>query len=326
MNANRLFVCPDLHEARNLEEVETAIRREEPTRTIFLGDYFDQFDDTPGDAALTAIWLKESLGQPNRVHLWGNHDLAYGFPDIKEAYCSGFTAKKSRAINAILGRGDWEKLKLSHWEGDFLFTHAGWSDDFPGDPSRSKVPDREALLRSEEMEAWQCLKRGSPHWIWGVGYIRGGTQAYGGLLWCDLREFTPIPGLSQIFGHTSGNLGTMKGGRDSFNLCLDTCSREQGAQHYLLIEDGCVQLKRLDGLLIKTEGCVGKTKSKPAENSETSIVSAPISAATPHDYLLARVKKRLGAAPYEGLRVELIVDIVRLLQLPIADVITALKK
>ena len=251
MSPDRLFVCPDLHEARNLGDVEAAIRRERPARAVFLGDYFDQFDDTPDDAALTAIWLKSSLAQPNRVHLWGNHDLAYGCSEIQEAWCPGFTWEKCNAINAILSRDDWGKLKLAHWEDGFLFSHAGWSNEFSGGPSRAEVSDRRAHLTAEEVEAWRCLKIGQRHWIWGVGYGRGGTQRCGGLLWCDVREFTPIPGLSQVFGHTPGNLGTVKSGRDSFNLCLDTCNRAQGAQHYLMIEGGGVQVKRLDGEVVR---------------------------------------------------------------------------
>ena len=83
MNPGKIFVCPDLHEAPNLDEVEAAIWREAPSRTVFLGDYFDQFYDTPDDAARTARWHKGSLAEPNRVHLWGNHDLAYGFPNMR---------------------------------------------------------------------------------------------------------------------------------------------------------------------------------------------------------------------------------------------------
>ena len=67
----KLLIIPDLHEARNLDAVENALRREQPTRTIFLGDYFDQFGDTPDDASRTARWLKASLAETNRVHPLG---------------------------------------------------------------------------------------------------------------------------------------------------------------------------------------------------------------------------------------------------------------
>ena len=248
---NKLFVCPDLHEAPNLDEVEAAIQREAPTRTIFLGDYFDQFDDTPEDAGRTAVWLKSSLAQPNRIHLWGNHDLAYGFSEIQEAWCSGFTWEKCNAINAVLSPDDWTELQLSHWEDGFLFSHAGWTNQFSGGSSLAQVSDRRTHLTAEEVGAWRCLKIGKRHWIWGAGYLRGGTQPCGGLLWCDVREFTPIPGLNQIFGHTSGNLGTVKRGRASFNLCLDTCSRKMGAQHYVIVDGRGVQVKRLDGEVVR---------------------------------------------------------------------------
>ena len=107
-------------------------------------------------------------------------------------------------------------------------------------------------LVPEAMEAWRCLTAGKPHWIWGVGRARGGSHPCGGLLWCDVHEFVPIPGINQIFGHTPGNLGTVKEGRDSLNICLDTCRRETGAQHYLLIEGPRVQVKRLDGGVVRS--------------------------------------------------------------------------
>jgi hypothetical protein len=81
-------------------------------------------------------------------------------------------------------------------------------------------------------------------------------QAVGGLVWCDFREFTPIPGLNQIFGHTPGNLGTTKRGQASINICLDTCGRVAGVRHYLVIDghtgDRQIEIKNIDGTLART--------------------------------------------------------------------------
>ena len=180
------------------------------------------------------------MPKPIACILWGNHDLAYGFPLIREAYCSGFTYEKSQAINSVLNPDDWKKLHLTHWEDDFLFSHAGWSKELcrcPWATEAEPVSEVRAHLAREEAEAWQHLTFELPHWVFNVGRLRGGlSQSVGGLLWCDVREFTPIPGLNQIFGHTPGNLGTVKRGPASINLCLDTGDAVNGARHYLIIE------------------------------------------------------------------------------------------
>ena len=71
---------------------------------IFLGDYFDQFHDSPQDAMETAKWLKQSLQQPNRIHLMGNHDFHYMLPVGSGTFCSGYTKDKHEAIDQILTR------------------------------------------------------------------------------------------------------------------------------------------------------------------------------------------------------------------------------
>lgn len=81
----KILAIGDIHQAPNLEQIEATIARENPDRVIFVGDYFDQWHDHPDHAAKTARWLKQSLADPKRVHLLGNHDLHYLWP---EAACS----------------------------------------------------------------------------------------------------------------------------------------------------------------------------------------------------------------------------------------------
>lgn len=58
----KLLAVGDIHHRPNLEQIDAASDREKPDLTILLGDYFDH-------ARHTALWLKQSLGKPNRVHL-----------------------------------------------------------------------------------------------------------------------------------------------------------------------------------------------------------------------------------------------------------------
>jgi hypothetical protein len=54
---------------------------------------------------------------------------------------------------------------------------------------------------------------------WGRG--RGGPARIGGLVWLDWNtEFTPIEGLNQIVGHSSGSEVRVKRGVNSINYCI----------------------------------------------------------------------------------------------------------
>jgi hypothetical protein len=242
--AKKIIVIPDLHQAPNLNQVEQAIARERPDLTVFLGDYFDQFDDTPRDAGRTAEWLWHSLRQPKRIHLWGNHDLPYGYPENPVVRCPGFTIEKFEAIQSHLGEPDWQKLRLCHWEGHRLFSHAGWSKHW-FNPSPAS-PDPRTNLAAHERAAWEALRVRHDHWIFDVGFRRGGRVVAGGLVWCDLREFEPIPCIDQFFGHTPGMLGRYVPGDRSTNWCLDTTDRA-GLHHYLVIEGDRIGVCRVDG-------------------------------------------------------------------------------
>lgn len=238
---SKTLIIPDIHQARNLDAVEEAVARERPTTTVFLGDYFDQWDDTAEDAGRTAEWLKSSLDTPNRIHLFGNHDLPYAFPGMY--YCPGFTEEKLNAISDHIAPDDWGKLVLTHWEGNFLMSHAGWSNFYaPTDGT----PLRQFLLQ-EVARAWDCFKAEKHHWIWAVGRMRSGDDPLGGLVWCDVREFRVIAGINQIFGHTPTSGGVFKWGENSRNWCIDTVTRSFGVRHYAVIEGDRVSVRRIDG-------------------------------------------------------------------------------
>ena len=152
-----------------------ASSRERPDATIFLGDYFDQFHDAPQENRGTAQWLKQSLAQPNRIHLWGNHDTHYAFPG-EHTICGGYTHPKDKAINEIITTEEWRRLRLYHLAEGFLFTHAGLHRHFV--PANRPLAD---FLAQTEREALSCLARKVFHWSYTAGYIRGGWQIRRGL-------------------------------------------------------------------------------------------------------------------------------------------------
>jgi hypothetical protein len=199
----------------------------------------------PADAARMGAWLQVRLDDPRYTFLLGNHDLPYLFPG--QITCPGYTLEKAMALRGALDLEAFGKrAKLAHWFDDrLLLTHAGLS--------RNWVPERlgrEVLPRWLDRQiaaAWEDLATsdGWPrHWIWRAGFARGGDQSIGGILWCDFDdEFAPIPGLSQVIGHTPGRSIRRREEADgSFNVCIDTCDAHGGGpSEALVVENGSLR-------------------------------------------------------------------------------------
>ena len=82
-----VLIIPDIH--LKWERVNRVINHVGADEIIFLGDYFDDFNDTPEQVDEMVSWLEHSAKQPNRIHLFGNHDMHYAFSDAG-FQCSGF--------------------------------------------------------------------------------------------------------------------------------------------------------------------------------------------------------------------------------------------
>lgn len=222
----RVLVIGDLHAPKSLMSVEAAIADATPDRVILLGDYLDHFNDEPGDAERIGRWLQARMEDPMFTFLLGNHDLPYLFPG--RIYCPGYEIDKAVVFRRVLDTEAFLKVaKLAHWiDGTTLVTHAGLSlQMLPPDLETDALP---VWLDREIQTAWEDLRDsdGSPrHWIWRAGYSRLGNQPVGGILWCDFEdEFEPVPGLSQVFGHTPGCEVRVRSEPDgTVNICADTC-------------------------------------------------------------------------------------------------------
>jgi len=112
-----ILVIPDIHNRVEIAEKILRAHEQDVDYAVLLGDYFDDFFDTVGDAADTAAWLKDSLQNPKRAHLIGNHDINYMKPDNGQR-CAGFTEGKKNIINSILTPEDWAMLKWFYHEPD----------------------------------------------------------------------------------------------------------------------------------------------------------------------------------------------------------------
>jgi metallophosphoesterase superfamily enzyme len=125
-----ILVIPDIH--THHEKAERICQKYKDHKIVFIGDYFDQFNDSVEDNMFTAEWLKESLGKQNRIHLRGNHDEHYD-PRVS-SICSGYSNQKKAGINKVLSIEDWDKLKYFHFENKWLFSHAGVNQYWFGNP------------------------------------------------------------------------------------------------------------------------------------------------------------------------------------------------
>ncbi len=242
----KTLVIPDIH--HKVKVVDTILYKEAPDRVIFLGDWFDDFNDDDMLSRTTTAWLTCRMDRhPEDIFIWGNHDTHYGFPS-RETMCSGFSEVKMYAIREVMTSRHWDKFKFIHWEGDWLFSHAGLTaphiDGAPKD-------DLRGWLEWQENQAQIQLRSSRPHWFFQAGVSRGGRAPFGGVNWCDVNEFLPIDGVNQVFGHTPqprpwkyDTKRRKKTTVNSDNYCIDT-----HLWHYGVLVDGNFSISERPGFV-----------------------------------------------------------------------------
>ncbi len=239
INARKMkLIIPDIHNQTARAELIIS-SHQEAEEIIFLGDYFDSFDDTPADASRTARWLRKSLDDPRRRHLFGNHDLPYAFPWHSSLGCPGYTAQKAKVVRNLLDAEHWDQVLpfylIAGGERPLLFTHAGLTLpnlygfkapelSWPGGrfDHLSALPSGEHLATLKgEAQKWSAACRTGDYHHFMYGGSRHGKPGQGGPQWIDARDFTPIPGIDQTVGHTIRKEPTEIVAAESRNLFLD---------------------------------------------------------------------------------------------------------
>ncbi len=247
------LVIPDVHNKTGWAEA-VAARYPDYTK-VFLGDYFDSFNDTPAAAKATAEWLRWSLYQPDRIHLMGNHDLPYRRA-VSFNMCPGWTREKHRAVECVMNRGDWGRVGLIHLVNRpgrlLILSHAGLTlaniygvsdpKDVAAGGRLSYLGDRTPNEHLQEIvaQSGKCLHAlfvgGDHHWL-NQGERMGKKEA-AGPFWVDRHYFKPIVGIDQIMGHTHVDEPTRR--------CIPNAAKELtscwfidgGGRFAALIEDG----------------------------------------------------------------------------------------
>lgn len=197
-----LLIIPDIH--TKFEKAQRIIKKYENShKFIFMGDYFDQFGDTPELNAATAKWLKDLMrDKPEWVFLKGNHDEIYD--PRTSCMCSGFSTAKKTAINEVLTTEDWDKLKYFHVENKWWYSHAGITKHWFAHPMKEGIKVENVQTIIDHAVTEQRIGKGD-NAIWASSYARGGSHLVGGILWQDWRDLELIPNLKQVVGHTPLN-------------------------------------------------------------------------------------------------------------------------
>lgn len=229
----KLVIIPDLHNKYDL--AEKIILMENPDMVVFLGDYFDDFNDTVEDADNTSKWLLGSLQHLDRVHLIGNHDLSY-MTDNPKLKCTGYRQSKHETIqNSGI---PWGRTKLFCWVDDWLCTHAGLTNEFYMQQKTKNADSVQKVLDLSRHDLESIDDQDYFHAFFQAGFSRGGSSPVGGILWCHYDEFVDIPGVRQIFGHTRDKV--VRHGKTSISehYCIDT-----QLNHYAVYRDRTMKIK-----------------------------------------------------------------------------------
>lgn len=242
----KTIVIGDRHnKTRGVNEfIETQAPYEE---VVFVGDYFDDFHDNAQIASGTAHWLKESLKDERRIHLVGNHDMPYLLPiENLSQECPGFTHQKDSAINSVLTRKDWNKIRPAYYTQGWMISHAGFSYNLVTHPVLG-IPKPEELIKKVE-EGFEEVKKGNYHPYFAAGW-RMGEPFTGGITWCDWNnEYIPIVGMPQIVGHTPSSFITAKRvTKDQTDYNVDACGSA-----IIVITDGIAEIVRTKA--VRTKG------------------------------------------------------------------------
>lgn len=211
-NQRKALIIPDLH--LRWFQAQKILDNVPHDEVIFLGDFFDDFNDDPQSIGEMADWLQAAVRHKNFHFIYGNHDVHYANA-ARHLQCSGYADWKYFIIRDRYEKTDvWDHFKWFHiLDGKWLLSHGGLHKFNLPEKVAKLHEDRPKFMR--ELEAYlneQCRYAWrESSWVNGIGHSRGGCNRVGGLTWCDFeREFYPVKGLNQIVGHTPQGQGTAK--------------------------------------------------------------------------------------------------------------------
>lgn len=199
----KTLIVGDIH--GKVEVVEKALSQEHPV--IFVGDIADSFDRSIPDHLECFELIFKAIDAGKATCLYGNHELSYMMPRMR---CSGWNPAMQAhmdggLIHQMAGRFDY----FQFYEPNILIVHGGLDKGY-WDEYKMTLAELPQLLTE-----WVHDENSPAYYI---GRSRGGPARVGGLFWCDFdREFTEVPELVQIVGHTRGRTLRQRGN----SYCVD---------------------------------------------------------------------------------------------------------
>lgn len=223
--SNKICFIGDLHGRFECLRDAHIVAKDFDASLVCVGDVLDSFDRSTHDMLRCFDYCEEN-GIPL---LPGNHCLGYvGSPFSK---CSGFDQVRSLSLSDSMKSGNKsyrqmiaelpslfiikpdgfdnspEAIENGH-KNLVLATHAGLSGGFV----RTHIDNEHTfMLKSnkyglngtiDESSLFHAILKAKMY-LPEVGTCRGGIARFGGIFWSDFKyEFSPIPGLDQVFGHS----------------------------------------------------------------------------------------------------------------------------
>jgi Calcineurin-like phosphoesterase len=221
------LVIPDIH--HNIKLADAIRSRVKHDHIVYLGDYFDDFNDTHTRVANTAIWLERICRQPNTTVLLGNHDIPYAFGDSILNNCPGYSEEKSYIIKQYMAT-EWHRFRIYTQIGKWTLSHGGFSS--------YQISMMQGGIKQLEAEQRRCLHAyytSQTHpWMYCSSRRDGRATCHDGPLWCDWSALDVVKGLNQLVGHTRDHVPRNRCNiYGNENVCIDT-----NLANYALIHDG----------------------------------------------------------------------------------------
>jgi len=222
-------------------------------KVIFLGDYFDSFDISAVEQMHNfkeIVEFKETSGK-QVIMLLGNHDHHY-YPGINDSSTSGYQTRMAFVIKQLVEENK-QHFQMAYREGEFVFSHAGFSSEWLDDTVIGWTLDNmidkvnELLRYAPHALDYRSFKMfGTTEWAGAGGY---GNETYQGPMWIrpkalmDANKKTLRKKIIQVVGHTYQNEidkeGKATGGRYYFVDVQET------SQEYMIITDGQISFNKI---------------------------------------------------------------------------------
>jgi predicted MPP superfamily phosphohydrolase len=227
----KTIIIGDVHGTTHWKDI---LDFENPNRVIFIGDYFDGYDNNVNEIQnFKNIIQYKNYNVCEVILLIGNHDHHY-FPEIGYTGTSRYNLKKATKIEKLVNDNR-SSLQIAYQLDNILFTHAGVSKTFMDSLfGEGKWDNR--IVATE----LNNLFRFNPHAFEFDGVDSHGDDISQTPIWIRPRSLVAdaIPNYLQVVGHTQFNNIKMHK-----NICfIDTM---QHSREYLIYDGVSLSINSL---------------------------------------------------------------------------------